>query len=164
MPNYSQGKIYKVTCGETSKVYIGSTIKCLSARLNNHKTNDNTCATNQFIDPKIELLEEYPCETKEQLLWREREWYEKTDCINKQRPIITDEEDKERKRKSASKYREENKEKIKQYNSKYKQENKELLNEKFNCECGGKFTKQHKATHLKTKKHQSFASGLKTNL
>ena len=154
MPNYSQGKIYKVTCGETSKVYIGSTIeRYLSTRFSKHKKKENRCETKHFIEPKIELLEEYPCETKEKLLWREREWYEKTECVNKNRPVITFEENKERKRKSQYKYREENKERL-----------NEKAKEKIQCECGGKFLKRHKSTHFKTKKHQSFVSALKTNL
>jgi hypothetical protein len=34
--------------------------------------------------------------------------------------------------------------------------NKEKLCEKFNCDCGGKYTFGHKSNHEKTKKHLLF--------
>jgi hypothetical protein len=33
-------------------------------------------------------------------------------------------------------------------------------NDKFMCECGTELTKQHKARHEKTKKHQDFINGI----
>lgn len=33
-------------------------------------------------------------------------------------------------------------------------------NEKFNCECGGKYTKEHFKEHTKTKRHQNYISNL----
>ena len=68
-------------------------------------------------------------------------------------------------------YRENNKEiiafKRKEYNEKnslkhkeYYEKNKEQLllkwKEKFNCDCGGKYTYTNKIQHFKTKKHQKF--------
>ena len=41
---------------------------------------------------KMLLIEEYPCETKQELLWRERFWIDNNNCINKYKPIITKEE------------------------------------------------------------------------
>jgi hypothetical protein len=38
----------------------------------------------------------------------------------------------------------------------YYQKRKEALNEKVDCECGGKYTRQNFHTHEKTKKHQLF--------
>ena len=35
-------------------------------------------------------------------------------------------------------------------------ENKEEVNKKFNCPCGGKYTKTNKAIHFKTKKHLKY--------
>jgi hypothetical protein len=47
-------------------------------------------------------------------------------------------------------------------NQVYYQKNKvsrnEKAKEKFNCECGGKFTLCNKYRHLKSKKHQAFIS------
>ena len=45
----------------------------------------------------------------------------------------------------AKAYREENKDKLDKY---YK--------EKFQCDCGGKYTRGHKVQHQKTKKHLAF--------
>ena len=163
MSDYSQGKIYKVTC-ETGKVYIGSTTKTLEYRFYGHAENNNGCESKDFINPKIELIESYPCETKEQLLWREREWFEKTECVNKNKPIITDEERKISKKKYLKIWRDENK----LYHITYRQENKERLNEtakeKIQCVCGIIVSKSHKARHLKSKKHQAFVSSVKINL
>ena len=171
MPDWSKGQIYKVTCGETGNVYIGSTVRSLKGRLSKHNTPSNRCETRHFINPKIELIEDYPCETRDELHWREREWIDKTDCVNKYRPIVTREEHRERQNKSIKKYHEENRERIIEYqkkyreenrerkfesDKKYKDENREKLNEKFKCECGGKFTYKNKAQHLKTKKHIKF--------
>ena len=44
----------------------------------------------------------------------------------------------------------------KQYNEKYYENNKDKLNEKMDCDCGGKYTKQHKKRHLKSQKHIDF--------
>ena len=38
MPDYKQGKIYKIVCNVTGKVYIGSTIETLARRLAGHRT------------------------------------------------------------------------------------------------------------------------------
>jgi len=57
-------------------------------------------------------------------------------------------------------YREQNKEVIakrkKIYGEKNKQAIAEKMKEKFNCECGGKYTNAHKAKHYKTNKHIEF--------
>jgi hypothetical protein len=98
MPDYSKGKIYEIVCNITKEKYIGSTISGLSKRKAQHKEKRKTTAT-QIIDRNdyyINLVENYPCDNKEQLLKREREWIEKGGCINKHRPIITKEEDRQR--------------------------------------------------------------------
>ena len=133
MSGYKNGKIYKITC-ETGKVYIGSTIKTLKKRLSIHKSR-NECCTKDFINPKIELIETYPCKTKQELLWKEREWVEKSECVNVRLPITTPEERKEK--------------------------NKEKLNEKITCECGAIISRVNKAAHLRTKKHLRLCSGTK---
>ena len=148
MLDWSQGKIYKMTC-ESGLVYIGSTVSSLNLRFSQHTTPKNDCETKHFINPKIELIENFPCETKQELLWREREWFEKTDCVNKLRPITTSEENRKLRRETGNKYRE---------------KNREIINEKFNCDCSGRFTRANKARHLKTKLHKDYLAGLTTNL
>lgn len=78
MPNYSQGKIYKLTNTTTGEVYIGSTTKTLNTRLNGHKSKRNTCSSKKLFesggDVIIELLENYPCDSKKRLETRERHY------------------------------------------------------------------------------------------
>jgi len=82
------GKIYRLTCNVSQMTYIGSTTTSLTIRLHQHAIKyekythfkeGNYCGAFQIIkndDYKIELLEEYPCKTKEELLKRERYWYD----------------------------------------------------------------------------------------
>ena len=84
---YSQGKIYKITSPQTNQVYIGSTVKSLNQRMNQHRAISNRTSSREIIkyeDAVIELIEEYPCETREQLSNKESEWIKRTaNCINK---------------------------------------------------------------------------------
>ena len=96
MPDYSNGKIYKIF-NETS-VYIGSTTTSLNKRLNAHRRDfkmvggSKTTATPliESGDYKIELIEEYPCNSSLELRKKEREWVEKTECVNKMCPYRED--------------------------------------------------------------------------
>ena len=152
---YKNGKIYKLVNDYNDKVYFGSTCLPLYKRLYKHrhqKLKSVTDMVEDIYDLKIILVENYPCETKEQLLMRERYYIDNFDCCNKMRPIITKKEDKKRDR---LRY-ENNKEKILEQQKTYRENNKEKRNEKFECECGGKFTYTHKSIHLKTKRHQNY--------
>jgi len=71
---YSKGKIYIIKCKD--KVYIGSTVKTLEERFNEHKSSSNRCTSKVLFEmgsPTIELLEECPCENESQLIKREGE-------------------------------------------------------------------------------------------
>lgn len=106
MPDYSRAKIYKLTCDDTNLIYIGSTCqKYLCGRLSNHgqdfKKNGGGTTSRKLYEAgnvKIELIELYPCEIKEELLKRERYWMDQTNCVNIQRPYTTVEETKETRR------------------------------------------------------------------
>ena len=50
-------------------------------------------------------------------------------------------------------YRDNHKEKMKEYSKEYRLKNKEKITKKYDCECGGKYTHEHKQKHLKTIKH-----------
>jgi hypothetical protein len=134
----------------------------------------------------ILLLESYPCNDKDELTSRERYFIESMECVNKYIPNRTYQESLEKTRK----YKENNKEHIKIYkqrynlenrdtikkqkqnnyyknhntflerSKRYKEENKERLNEKFDCECGGRYTYRHKKEHFETKKHKSYENSL----
>jgi len=98
MVNYSNGKIYEIICKITNERYVGSTTVSLSMRLVGHRDIKNKCMSKQIIsrgDYYINLLEDCPCENKEQLVKKEREWYDKLACVNIRRPYASIEERKE---------------------------------------------------------------------
>jgi hypothetical protein len=130
--NYKNGKIYEIVCRITGEKYVGSTTQPLSKRLTEHRNLKNTMSK-QIIergDYYINLLEECPCDNREQLLQRERHYYDSIEggCINKVRPWVSKEEAKERNREYLNVYNEENKERIDAYYKAYRAENKERIN------------------------------------
>ena len=162
---YKQGKIYKVVCSETLDVYYGSTIQTLKQRLTMHKGKYNGCASKYFLEPIIELVEEYPCNSKLELEKRERYFIENFECVNKLVPTRTEKEwnkkyyndNKEKMIERAKKYREENRELLNENRKKYYNKNlekiKEKRKEKMICECGLEINKSSLSPHQKTKKH-----------
>jgi len=100
MNKYENGKIYKITSKQTDDVYIGSTTQLLNDRFTRHKFQNKGSSAKliKYDDCIIELIEDYPCKTKEELLWRERYYFDTIKCININRPVITNDEKKERNR------------------------------------------------------------------
>jgi group I intron endonuclease len=126
MPDYQNGKIYKLVNNVDDKIYIGSTCDSLSKRKGKHKAKYNSnpdypiykhLHTIGWECVEIILIEVYPCINKDELLRQERKWIEDLKPeLNKQTPART--------RKEISKaYGEKNKEAI---NQKY-QTNKEAI-------------------------------------
>lgn len=98
MPDYQQAKIYKLVCNITNKCYIGSTCQTLPQRLKGHVYDSNRtklCSSKEIIDGgnySIILLEEFPCNSNNELLKKEYHYMDIIECINKIRGgIITDE-------------------------------------------------------------------------
>jgi len=90
MPDYKLGKIYmiypKVENADEGDVYYGSTTVTLARRMAVHRSTsickilfDKYGVKNCFI----ELVENYPCETKEELCKKEGEYIRANKCINK---------------------------------------------------------------------------------
>ena len=165
--DYKNGKIYRIVCEETGRQYIGSTCSTLVKRLSNHKTN-NVCSCKDFINPKIFLIEDYPCDRKDQLLMRERFHMENMECVNLRRPISSYDEQKEQLKEhyynnkdEKLKYQKEhyydNIEKINQRIKEYYQINKEKISkrkkEKITCDCGSVVARYTLERHKKSKKH-----------
>ena len=125
MNKYENGKIYKITSKQTDDVYIGSTCRTLYDRLYMHKYEKCTMSREimKYDDAIIELIELYPRETKEELLWRERYWIENMKCVNIRLPIITNEETVNMKK--INKQKIEYKQQQKQYRSMTKEHTKE---------------------------------------
>ena len=153
MFDYSKGKIYKLVCSETNKIYIGSTIQPLEKRLKCHKTPKNRCITRNFVNPRIYLLLDYPCNTKQELLKKETEFIKNTDCVNT-RTSYTSKEEKLEQRKVRYKI---NIEKHKESSKKRYLQNKSKITErsltKIKCECGSIQFYGNLTRHKKTKKH-----------
>tara|TARA_R110002153_G_scaffold272468_1_gene441188 strand:- start:36 stop:530 length:495 start_codon:yes stop_codon:yes gene_type:complete len=51
---------------------------------------------------------------------------------------------------------------LQEYLKQYNIDNKELINQKYDCDCGGKYVRRNKSTHFKTQKHKNYIS--KNNL
>ena len=85
MADYSNGKIYQICSLLTDKIYIGSTIRTLNNRFNEHKSDYKLYSEGNFIkqsssfkmlkygDCFIELVEDYPCQSRTELELREGE-------------------------------------------------------------------------------------------
>ncbi len=82
MNKYQSGKIYKIIDNTSNMVYVGSTYKTLQQRLNGHEQQFKTfkAGKHHYITSfkilennnyKIELIESFPCETKQELNKRE---------------------------------------------------------------------------------------------
>jgi len=131
---YENGKIYKLWCAETDMIYIGSTTQPLYKRLYAHK-NRNAYTSRELFkvsnDVKIELIENYKCNNKEELHRREGELIRenKEICINLniagRTPKEYRETNKERIKEQSKEYKETNKEQIKEYKREYYKNNKE---------------------------------------
>lgn len=72
--DYNNGKIYTIRSPHTDKYYIGSSTQSLSKRFSLHKNDLKYCSSKEIItlgDSYIELLENFPCKSKDQLNARE---------------------------------------------------------------------------------------------
>jgi len=130
MPNYLQGKIYRIVCNQSGKQYIGSTTISLAARLSQHKkllkslksgTSKQVLENNDY---SIVLIEDYPCDRKELLLQRERFYIETMDCVNKNMPNRSKEDwykdNRERLIEKQTIWNNNNKDKLREYQKTFK--------------------------------------------
>ncbi len=180
--NYSNGKIYSIRSYQTDKVYYGSTTQSYF-RLSGHKSNfksygKGTCSyissfeIIKFEDAYIELVEDFPCKSKNELEKREGQVIrENEDAVNKHIVGRTQKEYRESHqeqiknyrdthKEERKKYKKENAEYISQQNKQYYVDNiikiKERQSAQTLCECGGHYRASNKSVHLKTKKHKNF--------
>jgi hypothetical protein len=189
MPDYQQGKIYKLISPHTDKVYVGSTTEnYLSGRKSGHKSNYKNWTNNKkgsYISSfelfelgvdcvDIILLENFPCNSKNELHARERYWIECTaNHVNKNIPTRTVKEknksyyqqNKEILKQYQQEYRKENKESVTEQKKAYYQQNKEAIaqhyqqnkdkiNAKYHCVvCNCELSKHNKSIHQKSQKH-----------
>ncbi|MDR3478402.1 MAG: hypothetical protein P4M14_10265 [Gammaproteobacteria bacterium] len=132
---------------------------------------------------QVILIENYPCNSKEELESRERYWIESLNCVNKVIPTRTVQEyyqeyyskNKDEIAIKAKLYREKNKDQIKRIKQIYRENNKETLNsitrtyykehkdnilkqrnQKIYCQCGSLVSKRNISTHKNSAKHNDF--------
>jgi hypothetical protein len=120
MRNYQNGKIYTVrSLSRPDLIYVGSTIQPLSVRMGMHRVPSNDCTSKQIVDigdAYIELIELYPCSSKEELNRREGHFQRSLDCVNTRIAGRT-----------RAEYLEDNKESISAHQKQYNQDNQEYI-------------------------------------
>ena len=93
--DYNNGKIYCIRNNITDDIYVGSTTQPLSKRMAKHRQNATYINTNHRIfyskvneigveNFYIELIENCPCESLEQLRKREGHYIRKMATLNQQ--------------------------------------------------------------------------------
>ncbi|RZK47944.1 MAG: hypothetical protein EOO99_11875 [Pedobacter sp.] len=163
--DYSNTIIYKLVCKDpdVTDVYVGSTTN-FTKRKNVHKSDCHNSASKkynvyvyQFIRKNkgfsnwdMVEVKRVNCKDKLEASKHERRWLEKLGAtLNKQIPSRTN-----------SEYRQDNLEYFKEYYENYRKDNYEKIREwkntKIQCECGGRYTKCHKARHYETEKHMAY--------
>jgi hypothetical protein len=168
------GVVYKITCNKTGMIYYGSTTnynKRIGEHINMVKNDRGYYSARSYLiiqegDYKFDILEHIEgC--KKDLEERERFYIENNKCINRQCPLRTKEESYtcECGRTISSITNRWSHIKTKQHKEyietgkKYEKPTRtyeEYKYDKINCECGGKYTPNTKATHFKTQRHQNF--------
>ena len=162
MVNYNNSKIYKITSIHTEECYVGSTTaKRLCQRLAEHKSKYKRYLNGKdkgtytafkilkYGDYRIELIETYPCNSKDELHKKEREYIKSLNCVNKSIPLRTRKE-----------HYKDNREKELKYSKERYQLVKDKKNKKYNCPCGGRYASFNKKPHLKTKKHLKYLGNI----
>lgn len=122
MPNYQNGKVYGIRShSRPDLVYIGSTTQPLSIRFGKHKSNKTS--SKQIIDlgdAYIELIENYSCNSKEELCKREGEIMRSIECVNKNIAGRTNKQ-----------YQKDNKDTLKQYKKQYRIDNVDKIKQYY---------------------------------
>jgi hypothetical protein len=160
--DYTKGKIYKIvaTTNEEHKPYVGSTIqKLLSQRFSSHRHKyklwkegkyNKTSSFELFekfgIDNcQIILIENYPCNSNDELFSRERYWFDKLNVCNKYRPKLSEKEIDNRTREIYQKAKQKDPNHCKTIYS--------MVSHKVTCDCGKTMTKASLLRHQKSKIH-----------
>lgn len=144
---YQQGKIYSLRSSETKEYYIGSTYLTLNERLRKHRNDYSSWVLGnrgyvtsfeliRFYDCKIELIADYPCNSKQELEKEEGKYQLSIECVNKNIAGRTHKEYYEEHKEQIDAYRkqwfEENKEHVKKYKAEYYLKNREEIRKKEN--------------------------------
>jgi len=181
---YQTSKIYKIYCldSNVTDTYVGSTLN-LRNRKNFHRYSCNTMRSNQhlyrvirdnggFDNWDFELLETFPCWSRNQLLMRENYWWGKLQATlntntpgllatlggdNRKLRCLRYKQAKERDPERVSTM---NKAKAKRYRQAHPERIRITKSKPYLCECGSKCWTSNKARHEATLKHQLYLVSL----
>jgi hypothetical protein len=179
LSRYARGKIYSIRSPQCEKYYIGSTCLDLCKRLYIHRKNYKTFLNGykcdkitsfeilQYDDHYIELIQDYPCNSKRELEKREGQLqrYYKNDIVNNYYAHLSPEQKKENDKKRyeenkkqilerQKQYNESNKEKVAEQRKQYYEANKEQIAEykkQYREENKEKVAEQQKRKYEKKK-------------
>ena len=186
MNKYQNAKIYKIVDVYYKKCYIASTCESLSQRMARHRrhyrfyqNNPKRSMTSFYLfddvgidNCKIELIESYPCQSKEELLKREGYHIQNNDCVNRCIAGRTPKEYKEyynplnqeKIKQGFKNWYDENKDEWKQKVKPYREENKDIIKEKAKektiCLCGAIVCKYKLQRHYESNKHQNYIANI----
>ena len=183
MPNYANGKVYKICSYNSDDVYYGSTCLKLCQRLAKHVSDWRLFKLNKTYVRRvtsfsileqgnyyIELVETVPCASKEELQVREKYWIKNNNCVNyyknlcrtpnerKQHDATYYQNNKQAISAKTAIYRELNKDIIKIKKKEYAEINAEKIkahrSEYILCDCGKYYTRLHRKRHIETNYHK----------
>ena len=163
--DYMNGKIYQLLNKVNDEVYVGSTLQPLSKRFYSHKTKSDhlnnklselirTIGKDKFY---IELIESYPCNSKEELMAREGHYIRERGTLNMKIAGRTDKayykDNQEIINAKHKKYYEDNQECILQRNKHYYEDHNKHINERLICNiCGCQVCRRGMTRHQKSQK------------
>jgi hypothetical protein len=157
---YQRAKIYQIRSHRSEMVYIGSTCEPTLARRFVHHRSEYKCFQSgkrksakssreilEFGDAYIELIENFPCSNKDELVKREGHHIRLNNCVNKRIAGRTLQE-----------YYIDNKESLKIKKKQYYEDNKELIKQRDKkimvCHvCNSNIRINDKIPHIKSVKH-----------
>ncbi len=172
MVNYQQGKIYKIQ--HENLVYVGGTTQKLRQRRGEHRRcfreqTDRKCSSRLVLqenyDAPITLLENYPCNSKEELDAREQYWIDQhPECVNRHKAftgIPAGLTHAEYNYAWWKQNRERLADKEKESSARRYQANREAIlahqAEQITCGCGSTHRRNNKSIHLRSAKHLRWA-------
>lgn len=157
MVNYQNAKIYKME-NINGLVYIGSTCEKLSVRKAKHKCDYKRWKAGKMnflscfllydddIDTEIYLVENFPCNSIEELRKREGEIIKSCECVNRRIEG-----------RNNKMYKEEHKERLAVLYKEYRRVNKERLSasrrRRVHCLCGRTYARNDKGRHERSNFH-----------
>ena len=171
---YSKGKIYKITDVGYNKCYIGSTTENLSKRMARHRDHYKMFKSQQgkyyssfdifdefgMDNCKIELMENWTCGSKEELMKREGRHIQENECVNKRIAGRTrrdkHEQNKESVCKRNSEYYHQTRLERRKKQKEYYDKNKHIIYRKYQCDCGSECAIKTKRRHETSQKHQDW--------